>query len=147
MLSILSIRSVYPCANPEGEQGVRTPLPPPSEKSQNIGFPSNTGPDPLKLHNLPSQHSLLLIVVCFRVDEGPPPINLKHTQIHTIGKSGPSLTKLSGSAHVSDVAHTYYVCCKYSTALQITNTMRPGHTATTGASADDRGDNIVMNDR
>ena len=29
-----------------GGQGVQTP----PEKSQNIGFPSNTGPDPLKNH-------------------------------------------------------------------------------------------------
>ena len=35
-------------ADPEGGQGVRTPLP---EKSQkNIGFLSNTGPNPLKNH-------------------------------------------------------------------------------------------------
>ena len=36
-------------ADPEGGQGVRTP-PPHSEKSQNIGFLCNTGPDPLKNH-------------------------------------------------------------------------------------------------
>ena len=29
------------------------------EKSQNIGFLSNIGPDPLKIIMLPSQHSLL----------------------------------------------------------------------------------------
>ena len=37
------------CADPEGGgggQGVRTP----PEKSQKIGFLSNTGPDPLKNH-------------------------------------------------------------------------------------------------
>ena len=33
--------------------------PPPHEKSQNIGFLSNTGPDPLKITKLPSQHSML----------------------------------------------------------------------------------------
>ena len=32
-----------------GGQGVRTPPPPPA-KSKNIGFLSNTGPDPLKYH-------------------------------------------------------------------------------------------------
>ena len=41
-----------------GELGVRPP-PPPPEKSQNIGFPSNIGPDPLKVTKLPSQHSML----------------------------------------------------------------------------------------
>ena len=40
-----------------GGQGVRTP---PSLKShKNIGFPRNTGPDPLKITKLPSQHSML----------------------------------------------------------------------------------------
>ena len=32
------------CADPEGGQGVQTPL----KKKQNIGFFSNSGPDPLK---------------------------------------------------------------------------------------------------
>ena len=36
----------HSCTDPEGGQRVRTP----SEKSQNIGFSSNTGPDPLKNH-------------------------------------------------------------------------------------------------
>ena len=34
------------CADPEGEQGVQTPL----ENHKNVGFFSNTGPDPLKNH-------------------------------------------------------------------------------------------------
>ena len=34
-------------------------LDPPTEKSQNIGLLSNTGPDPLKITKLPSQHSML----------------------------------------------------------------------------------------
>ena len=34
------------CADPEGEQGVRTP--PPLKNHKNIGFLRNTGPDPLK---------------------------------------------------------------------------------------------------
>ena len=37
-----------------GGGGVRIP----PEKSQNIGFPSNIGPDPLKITNQPSQRSL-----------------------------------------------------------------------------------------
>ena len=36
---------LMPCADSEGVQGVR--IPPHSEKSQNIGFRRNTGPDPL----------------------------------------------------------------------------------------------------
>ena len=41
------VLNVCPCADPKGEggAGVRTP---PSENHQNIGFLSNTGPDPLK---------------------------------------------------------------------------------------------------
>ena len=39
-------------------QGVRTP-PPPLENDKNIGFHSNTGPDPLKLTKLLGQHSML----------------------------------------------------------------------------------------
>ena len=40
-----------------GGQGVRTP--PPLENYKNKGFISNTGPDPLKITKLPSQHSML----------------------------------------------------------------------------------------
>ena len=36
------------CADPEGGGGRGSGPPPPPEKSQNIGFSSNTGPDPLK---------------------------------------------------------------------------------------------------
>ena len=32
--------------------------PDPPEKSQNIGFLSNTGPDPLKITKLPIKHSM-----------------------------------------------------------------------------------------
>ena len=42
------------CADPEGGRGSG-----PAEKSQNIGFLSNTGLDPLKITKLPSQHSML----------------------------------------------------------------------------------------
>ena len=35
------------------------PSPPPPENHKNIGFLSNTGPDPLKITKLPSQHSVL----------------------------------------------------------------------------------------
>ena len=43
------------CADPEGGgQGVRTP-PPPLENYKNIGFLSNTGPDPLKMKKVNKQ--------------------------------------------------------------------------------------------
>ena len=35
---------LHPCADPEGGQGVRTPM----KNHKNIAFLSNTGPDPLK---------------------------------------------------------------------------------------------------
>ena len=38
---------ISPCADPEGGGGQGVQIPPPW-KSQNIGFPCNTGPDPLK---------------------------------------------------------------------------------------------------
>ena len=40
-----------------GEQGVRNP--PPLENPINVGFLSKTDPNPLKITNLPSQHSML----------------------------------------------------------------------------------------
>ena len=43
--SVFCVDALKPCADPEeGGQGVRTPL----EDYKNIGFLSNTGPDPLK---------------------------------------------------------------------------------------------------
>ena len=44
------------CADPEGgDRGSGSPL----ENYKNIGFLSNTGPDPLKITKLPNQHSKL----------------------------------------------------------------------------------------
>ena len=42
-----------------GGQGVPDPPPQPLKNHKNIGFSSNTGPDPLKKAKLPSQHSML----------------------------------------------------------------------------------------
>ena len=41
-----------------GHFQVRTPPPSPLKNHQNIGFLSNTGPDPLKITKLSSQHSM-----------------------------------------------------------------------------------------
>ena len=50
--------SIVSCADPKGGAGGLDPLL--LEKSKiNIGFLSNTGPDPLKITKLPSQHSML----------------------------------------------------------------------------------------
>ena len=46
------------CAGPE-EGGGGAQGPDPTEKIQKLGFLSNTGPDPLKITKLPSQHSML----------------------------------------------------------------------------------------
>ena len=47
-----------PCAEIEVGQGDRTP-PSPEKITKNIGVPSTTGPDPLNITKLPSQHSML----------------------------------------------------------------------------------------
>ena len=46
------------CANPEGGGG-GAGGPGPPENHKNIGFRSNTGPDPLQITKLPSQRSML----------------------------------------------------------------------------------------
>ena len=43
--------------DPEGGGGARGPYP--LKNHKNIGFPSNTGPDPWKITRLPSQHLML----------------------------------------------------------------------------------------
>ena len=64
--------------DPEGGQRVRIP----SEKSQNIGFSSNTGPDPLKNHKatkpafnvgplLACQQNVILMAFCWWANDGP----------------------------------------------------------------------------
>ena len=49
---VLSHRSSWglPCVDPEGVGEGTGGLDPPPEKSQNLGFRSNTGPDPLKIY-------------------------------------------------------------------------------------------------
>ena len=68
----------FTCTDPEGRGGggtgvLRTPL----ENYKNIGFPSNTGPDPLKITNLhvPIQHSM------FGHHRTPPPGKLQNYRI------------------------------------------------------------------
>ena len=74
--------ALFPCADPEGVQGVRTPLPPPGKSQKNIEFLSNTGPDPLKNHKVtkpalnvgPSsarQRSAIYMAFRWRADNGP----------------------------------------------------------------------------
>ena len=49
------INLITMCGSRGGGHWVRTP--PPLKNHNFIGFPSNTGPDPLKISKLPSQHS------------------------------------------------------------------------------------------
>ena len=87
-----------------------TPL---ENKKKYIWFLSNTGPDPLKITNLPSQHSMLghhrpanetpfKWRFHWRADDGPLIMvfesSLPSSTKKTV-KIGPPLTKLSGSAH------------------------------------------------
>ena len=52
---LLLIGGCSACADPEGGQGVHTPL----ENHKKYSFYSNTGPDPFKIVKLPSQLSIL----------------------------------------------------------------------------------------
>ena len=54
-LHVLISYELHACADPEGDRGSGPPL----ENYKNIGFLSNTGPDPLKITKLPIQHSML----------------------------------------------------------------------------------------
>ena len=72
------------------------PCPPFLKNHKFIGFPSNTGPGPLKIKKLPSQDSMFhwqadncLLLMVFGV-------SLASKKIIRVG---PPLTKLSGSAH------------------------------------------------
>ena len=54
----LRVRSQHiACADPEGGGGQESG--PPLKNHKNVGFISNTGPDPLEITKLPSQHSML----------------------------------------------------------------------------------------
>ena len=109
-------------ADPEGEQGVRTP-PPPLKNHKNIGFPGDIDPDPLKIAKLPSQHLMLdhhrhasempfkwrfaggsMLVRIFWYLDPLSSHQQKKTNKKTLSKlDGPPLAKLSGSALVSEI--------------------------------------------
>ena len=84
-----------------GGQGVRTP---PLENYKNIWFLSNTGPDPLKITKIPSQHSMLdhhrtTSETPLKVIFGSSIPSSTKKKKKNVFKFGPPLTKLSGSAH------------------------------------------------
>ena len=78
--------------------------PPPPEKAQNIGFSSNTCPDPLK--NRSCETSIQWWAFRWRADGGPLKVGLgsslpSSTLKTNVVKVGSPLTKPSGSAHES----------------------------------------------
>ena len=87
------------------QRGDRGPDPP--EKSQNIGFLSNTGPDPLKNHkatkpefNVGSsarQRNVIYMPFRWRADDGP--ILVVFGSTHCLKQVGPPLKTFSGSEH------------------------------------------------
>ena len=95
---------------------VRIQVRTPPEKSQNIGFSSNTCPDPLKNRSceasiqcwafigMPAKRHLMAF--CWRADDGPLKMGLgsslpSSTLKTNVVKVGSPLTKHSGSAHES----------------------------------------------
>ena len=85
--------------------------PDPLENYKNIGFLSNTGPDPLKITKLPIQRSMLdnhrpasetPFKLAFRwpANSGIWILSLLIKLKKNVVKVGPPLTKLSGSVHV-----------------------------------------------
>ena len=95
-----------PCTDPEGGQGALTPPPPPPPPLKNhktVGFLSNTGPDPLKITKLPSQHPMLgHLWPTFSgiwIPTRLPSLTKKNPNKHV--RVEPPLTKFSGSPHVS----------------------------------------------
>ena len=72
-----------------GDRGSRPPLPP-LKNHKNIGYLSNTGPDPLKNHKATNGGPLRARL------SSPPPSSTKKNLV----KVRPHLTKLPGSAHV-----------------------------------------------
>ena len=101
------------CGSRGGDRGSSSP--PPLKNYKFIGFPSNTGPDPLKITKLPSQHSMMdhywpasetpfqwrfagrPIIAGFWWSLGP--LSPKKKTNFFFIRVGPPLTKFSGSAH------------------------------------------------
>ena len=112
-----------PCTDPvvRGTRGSRTPPPPPLENHKFIGFPSNTGLDPLTIIKLPSQHSMWATIsaaqrnsisVLFRW-KADNCLLLEPCSPKTTYRVGPSLTKFSGSMHDHSVFfHNQSTCSR-----------------------------------
>ena len=94
------------------KRGTGVPDPLPLKNHKNIGFQSNTGPDPLKITKLPSQHSILGLHRPVPVSETPfkwrfaggpmmpmPALSAILIVSPLIKKKHCHMAKLSGSAH------------------------------------------------
>ena len=103
-----------PCADPEGGQGVRTP--PPLKNHKNIGFLSNSGPDPPKNHEATEpafnvkplserQQNAIYMALRWRADRARLYWYFYPSTPHHLKKASP-LTKFSGSAHVNSSKST-----------------------------------------
>ena len=94
------------CADPEGGDKGSGPSPP-LKNHKNIGFLSNTGPDPLKIKKLPSYHLILGHHRPISVSETPfkwrfagrPMMARFKCYLDSHKKRCQSLAKVSGSAH------------------------------------------------
>ena len=84
----------YPCADLEGGQDT----PPPMKNHKNKGFLSNTGPDHLKNHNATKPAFIVGGTMMARFEWYFDPI-YPYQSKKNVGRVGPHLTKLSGSAH------------------------------------------------
>ena len=73
------VHRLVTCADPEGGQGVRTP---PLKNHKNIGFSSNTGPDPLNIvatkpaYNVGSSSARQRNAILWRFAGGPMMVHL-----------------------------------------------------------------------
>ena len=117
LLQRLSADDTSTCADPEGVTRGPDPTPPPPLKNhKNIGFLSNSGPDPLKnyeatepafnvgLSSAP-QPNAILMAFCWRADDGLLIVVFGHFHPSSTKKqprcqSWTPLTNFSGSAHV-----------------------------------------------
>ena len=81
--------------------------PPPLKNQKNIGFISNTGPDPLNVTKLASQHSIL--GHHRSADDGP--LLVLFGSSFPVIKNGPPLAKLSENEHAL-LLFSYLICTK-----------------------------------
>ena len=100
-------------ADPEGVSG--GPDPPLLKNQRNIGFLSNTSPDPQKNHKATKPAIIATFVICL---DPLSPLEKKIKNKKNVVKVGPPLTKISGSAH-GIALHTQVILMHYTRGLVI----------------------------